>query len=230
MQIPTSLQFAQTREELTRFASDLFNWAVYCPGYNLQNYIRAINMNLVFDAREGTQLSGLTAFVHECMYKSPGKSVSVKDVHTSYVNWLQQQGENTKSAEKMKLNFLGNSLTDIIKNTYNYIAPVQRPYLIKDDKMVRPSCLMNIQVTDGRVRVGDDIEPSLRFTVSVSGEIKQLPGPLDTDGRVAWLKTSNLLNMSFDDVQSQILDQRKKAPFLLEEAAASIKDNKSSDK
>jgi len=212
LQIPTDLQIADLREHLHVLCSDIFNWAIHLKRSDLQHFIRAVDLNLLFDQNKPDNLVGLPAFVQQCMYKgSSADKVPLSDIKSAFVNWLDAVGDNTKSAKELTLSDLGSSLENLLQNTFGYKLARSRLYMKAAEgsqMFVRPMGYFGVCITNGKTYVSDSIDENKRFHVKSSGKATTLSDPFSSDKVVTWVQSSDS-DQGVLKIQKEILNRRK---------------------
>lgn len=70
-QIPSKFQIANLGTRIDKYLPDIFNWAMFCKHTLLKYFIRAVDLNALFDSEMGGQdLRGIPAFIQSCVYKT----------------------------------------------------------------------------------------------------------------------------------------------------------------
>lgn len=224
LQIPTDLQVADMREHLNPYMSDIFNWSVHVPKAELQHFIRAVDLNMFFDQAHNETLTGLPAFLMQCMcFGKDDDFVPTSDIKAAFINWLEIQGELSATSKGLGLLMLGKAIENLFANTFGVNCKMTRMYIKgKDRTSIRPHGFKGMRCTDGKTYANVDDKYLLK--IKSSGRAMELPDPFSSDQVVTWFQNpdDDSTRVALASTQREILERREKALQLPSSSSSGI--------
>lgn len=212
-QVDPDLQIGNMSQHLDRYMSDILNWVLHPTQKMLQPFIRAVVLNEIHDAEQGTELKGMPAFIASCCYKKPGSFTGNGSIKAAYLKFLEYTGEGVKEIDRKRSE---GDTAEILKRSLRTIFGEDLKlgrYSKRDQNNVRRYGIFDLEVTNGIQHIdlsNDEVASGAFKPISVSSGGKpvfNLENPFATDNVIAWMETG--VPDEIDALQQEILKRRK---------------------
>jgi len=213
LQISATDQVANIGSLLDPFVVDILNWAVHTPQPLLRYFIRAIELNMIFESEVGgSELKAVPGFINACVYKASSTSFTTSaDLETAYLSYLDSSGEGSIKFDKDRTestfgSILSQSFATIFGESYNQVK-YRSNYDEQGNRIIRKQGFYGIKCTNGQKSVDKERFKGFEPIIRASTRELQLENPFTCDNVIAWSGDSNLVEM--ESIQQRILQKRR---------------------
>ena len=201
--------------------SDIFNWAMFVPGYLLNYHKRAVAYN-AFSSVDRI-LVGVAGFIEEALVYDQDKFafISVPDLCTRLEQYAESTGDSsvlftrynskTYNLHAIKRNFIGSFTND-------FGVSIKFDRYSRRDRKDRPWGFYNLAFRDPKIPMSKFQTSFTRVQSSTQDSI-QIPSKFEAEEKISWLSVTT---DEFLDGQRKILLHRQKQS--LEKFLTSIQD------
>nr|YP_007890192.1 hypothetical protein L079_pgp017 [Pleodorina starrii]AFY64465.1 hypothetical protein [Pleodorina starrii] len=207
LQIAASDRISNLNKTLDLICSDIFNWALHCKSDILPYFVRAVELKQIF-YQGRVESTGIPAFIRTCVFKLPGNFLTLRDLKTAILEYLDQTGEDKELIKRTSEAKIGKIFVQCVADACSFKLNVTR--YSKRDRPLRQLGIWDIACTDGKSEFDKTKYQGLAFKNREANI--SLGDPFATDNVVGWLsKLEGADTLSeFARTQKRILQRRNK--------------------